>query len=69
MLLWYACFNYTHARAHTIDFKLLVNEIDQSTHVIQIHVIFNDRTLHKNHVNLDHVCGLINFICKKSEID
>ena len=52
--------------ACTVDFRLLANEIDQSTHVTQLHVIFERCTVYKNHVKLDHVYGLINFIRKQS---
>ena len=52
-----------------VDFRLLANEIDQSTYMTQLHVIFERRTMYKNHVKLDHMYGLINFIRKQSEID
>ena len=54
---WALIWIFPHAQQHatTVDFRLLANEIDQSIHLIQIHVIFI-----KKHMNLYHVCGLIN---------
>ena len=40
---WSTCMcknNNESSLCNTVDFRLLANEIDQSTHVIQIHVIF-----------------------------